>query len=122
MADEPLLRIERKDGIMLVTFAQPVALDSRRIEAMEQEFSRLLASADSQRIILDFASVQLIGSQALGVLLNVRRQLDETGGTLFISGVDPKLYRVFRVTQLDGLFEFFPDTESAIDRFGSQES
>lgn len=122
MADEPLLQIERKDGIALVTFAQPVALDSRRIEAMEQEFNQLLASTDSQQIILDFSSVQMIGSQALGVLLNVRRQLDETGGTLFISGVDPKLYRVFRVTQLDGLFEFFPDNESAVARFRSQES
>ncbi len=117
MADESLLQIERKEGVALVTFAQPVALDSRQIEAMEQEFSQLLASADSQRIVLDFSSVQLIGSQALGVLLNVRRQLDENGGTLLISGVDPKLYRVFRVTQLDGLFEFFPDTESAVARF-----
>jgi len=45
----------------------------------------------------------------------MRKRLKEFDGQLVISAIDPQLYRVFRITNLDRIFEFFPDRNAAIE-------
>jgi anti-anti-sigma factor len=51
----------------------------------------------------------------LGMLVDIWRRLGEKGGTVAISGIDPQLSRVFKITNLDKLFQFYPDRQSAVD-------
>ena len=48
------------------------------------------------------------------MLLNMRTKLTEFNGEVIIIGINPQLHRVFKITNLDKIFRFFPDVESAI--------
>jgi len=48
------------------------------------------------------------------MLLNIRTKLKELEGEVVISGIEPQLYRIFKITNLDKIFKFFSDKESAI--------
>jgi len=66
------------------------------------------------RVVFDFGQVRFFSSQLLGLLLEIRAQLAEYGGEVVISSVEPPLYRVFRITNLDKVFRFSRDKESAL--------
>lgn len=64
-------------------------------------------------VIADFEKVKFFSSQVIGMLVNIRSRLQKSGGDFLIAGINPQLYRVFRITKLDKIFRFFPDSESA---------
>jgi anti-anti-sigma factor len=63
--------------------------------------------------------VKFFSSQVLGLLLAMRTRLSSYGGQVIISAINPQLHRVFKITNLDQVFRFFPDAESAIDSLKS---
>jgi len=62
----------------------------------------------------DFHGVGFFSSQVLGLLLETRSRLQPTGGKVLVSAVSPSLLRVFRTTNLDRLFGFYPDRDAAV--------
>jgi anti-anti-sigma factor len=67
-----------------------------------------------RKLVIDFSQVRFFSSQVLGLLVDIWRRVKEFGGCLTISGIDPQLTRVFRITHLDKLFTFYENTDSAI--------
>jgi anti-sigma B factor antagonist len=67
-----------------------------------------------RRVVFDFKGVKFFSSRVLGMLLETRAALSSYGGQVFISSINPQLHRVFKITSLDQVFEFFPDVESAV--------
>jgi anti-anti-sigma factor len=51
----------------------------------------------------------------LGILLDARKKLSSYNGNIVISGINPQLYRVFKITNLDKIFRFYPDAQTATD-------
>jgi anti-anti-sigma factor len=50
----------------------------------------------------------------LGLLLDIRAKLQSHNGKVVISAINPQLHRVFKITNLDKIFAFFPNRESAV--------
>ena len=48
-----------------------------------------------------------------------RARMKTYEGGVVISGINPQLYRVFKITHLDRIFEFFPDRSSAVKSVGT---
>jgi anti-sigma B factor antagonist len=65
-------------------------------------------------MVFDFGNVKFFSSQVLGMLLDIRSKLEEYDGNIVISSIDPQLHRVFKITNLDSVFSFYPDKESAV--------
>ncbi len=85
-------------------------------EGIADACSKILDYIDKNNpklVIIDFEEVKFFSSQVLGMLLNLKGRLEKRGGKLLISSINPQLYRVFRITNLDKIFRFFPDRESA---------
>ena len=57
-------------------------------------------------ILLDFASVGLVSSKALGELIILDRVIKVASGRLRLCNVGPQVEEVFRVMGLDELFDF----------------
>ena len=70
------------------------------------------------KVVVDFECVKFFSSQVLGMLLAIRSKLKKYDGQVVISGINPQLYRVFRITNLDKLFSFFPDKDLAVKAVG----
>ena len=114
MAEKKHLTITQEQGVTFVDFSDATILDAYHIDQVSKELYALTNDQSMQKIVLDLATIKMLSSQTLGVFLNMRKKLSETDRTIAFAGVDPRLYRVFKVTNLQSLFEFFEDRSAAI--------
>ncbi len=118
MPPRPSLLVETIRGVTVVNFGDVSVLDSVHIDRIGQELYELVDRFDRRQLVLDFSGVRLLGSQALGVLLTLRKKLQAAKGRLVICGLRPDLRKVFSITKLEKLFKFEPDEEHALNVFG----
>ena len=112
--DKSHLVVTEQDGVTVVDFSESVILDAYHINEVSKELFSLIDMDGRSLIVLDFAVIKMISSQTLGVLLKMKNKLDKLNGKMAISGIDPRLYRVFKITNLQSVFDFFEDRESAV--------
>ena len=117
MPPRPSLLVETIRGVTVVNFGDVSILDSVHIDRIGQELYELVDRFDRRQLVLDFSGVRLLGSQALGVLLTLRKKLQAAKGRLVICGLRPDLRKVFSITKLEKLFKFEPDEEHALNVF-----
>lgn len=114
MPKQSNLNIEQQEGVSLVSFVTATMLDSYHVQEVTSELYDLVEKEGHTKIVIDLSSVKMISSQALSVLLNLRKKSGDIGGKIVISGIDPQLYRVFKITHLQKLFDFYSDNEQAV--------
>jgi anti-sigma B factor antagonist len=98
----------------VVAFNSVSLSEPEAIAAVSRQVNEFVGQNRPGCIIFDFTMVKFFSSQVLGLLLDIRAKLKEYEGEVLISGINPQLYRVFKITNLDKLFRFFPDKEAAI--------
>ncbi len=104
--------MKQKTGI--VAFKSPSISDVDEIAAVSEQIKEFINNNRPKRLIFDFERVKFFSSQVLGLLLDIRAKLADYNGEVVISAINPQLHRVFRITNLDKIFSFFKDRESAI--------
>jgi anti-anti-sigma factor len=60
------------------------------------------------QLVLDLSDVRYFSSAVLSKLINLKRRVAGVGGRFTIQHVQPELLEVFRVTNLDHVFEMAP--------------
>lgn len=105
-------------GIAIVGFKATTMSNPEGITAVSGEIDKIIEEKHPELMVIDFSQVKFFSSQVLGVLLNARAKLKALDGKVVISAIEPRLYRVFKITNLDKIFEFFPDIESAVAAAG----
>jgi anti-anti-sigma factor len=73
---------------------------------------------DHRKLVLDFVAVRFMSSQALGVLLQLKRAVDVVHGRIVIAGIRPDLHKVFKITNLNKLFTFVDEMDKGLAEFG----
>jgi len=117
MNEESQLTVTQQDGVSLVNFREASVLDAYHVGLVSKDLYALIEKQGLRKLVLDLSSIKMLSSQTLGVLLNMRQKLDQLGGKMVLSGIDPRLYRVFKITHLKDLFEFYETNEEAIASF-----
>jgi anti-sigma B factor antagonist len=105
----------------VVTFMAACLSDVEGIMSASNEIKEFISKNCPARLIFDFAGVKFFSSQVLGLLLDIRAKMQAHGGEVMISAINPQLHRVFKITNLDKIFKFFPDKESAMTATGPQD-
>ena len=54
----------------------------------------------------------------LGVLIRMQKRAGAIKGRVAILGLQPDLYKVFKITRLDKLFDFYDKEDDAMKSFG----
>ena len=108
------IEITNHSGAGVVAFKSASVSDVEGIAAASEQIKEFVKLNKPSRLIFDFEHVKFFSSQVLGLLLDIRKLLDTYKGNVVISGINPQLHRVFRITNLDKIFTFFQDRESAI--------
>lgn len=111
------LLVQRYKDVTVVNFQNARVLDSENIELMGRSLMDLVSRQDNRKLVLDFGSVKFMSSQALGVLVQLKRSMDAVRGTVVIAGLRPDLYKVFKITNLHKLFKFHDDLDRALGEF-----
>jgi anti-sigma B factor antagonist len=115
MTEESQLLIDQDGEVTVVGFSEPTLLNAYHVNESAKELYHLIEKQGHRWIVLDLSSIKMLSSQTLGVFLNTRHKLEQVGGKIVISGIDPKLSRVFKITNLESVFEFFTDMSLAVE-------
>lgn len=113
----PLIHCEAtaETSLAMITFTSPV-LTAQQNEQLTDELVAIAKLKQFNNFILDLSSIRMISSQTLSVFLTLRKKI-EGRGKVVLSGIDPGLYRVFKITGLHNLFSFYKNREEAIQSF-----
>jgi len=113
------VQITQDGKAVVVAFAMASITDAKVIATASKMIREALDACRPARVVYDFAGVNFFSSQVLGLLLETRSRLQATGGKVVITAVSPPLHRVFKTTNLDKIFEFFPNRRAAIEAIGT---
>ncbi|WP_100374539.1 STAS domain-containing protein [Bacillus sp. FJAT-45037] len=64
-----------------------------------------LAQQENKRIVVEMSNVQYIDSTGLGIFVGILKLADANGGSLVLTGVTDRVYRLFAITGLDEVIE-----------------
>ena len=111
------LLVEPYKDVTVVSFQNVSVLDSANIEALGRNLLDLVEKQDSRKLILEFSAVRFMSSQALGVLLQLKKAMDPVKGKIVIAGIRPELHKVFKITNLHKMFTFHDNLDKALGEF-----
>jgi anti-anti-sigma factor len=114
MADEIGLEIAIEANSTVVAFKSASLSDVDGLTSASEQIKEFIEQNKPKRLVFDFEGVKFFSSQVLGLLLDIRSKLSEHEGEVVISAINPQLHRVFKITNLDKVFKFFPNKESAL--------
>ncbi|MHC4618612.1 MAG: STAS domain-containing protein [Planctomycetota bacterium] len=114
MTEKAGVEISTQNNGAVVAFRNPVVNNVEEIAAASQEICEFVDQDRPKKVVFDFERVKFFSSQVLGLLLDIRAKLNAYQGEVLISAINPQLHRVFKITNLDKIFKFVPDTRSAV--------
>ena len=120
MANEIAIETTMETNVGVVAFKSASMTDVQGIADANDEIREFVGQNRPSTLVFDFEQVKFFSSQVLGLLLDIRAKLAAYEGKVVISAINPQLHRVFRITNLDKIFRFFPDLESAIKRANAE--
>ena len=114
MENNSEIEITQFEGMTVVAFRSASLGDIEQLRMISKEIDEYIEAEMPRRLVVDFEGVKFFSSQVLGLLLDIRAKMQSFNGEVVISAINPQLHRVFKITNLDKIFRFFPDRESAI--------
>jgi len=114
MDEEQGVEVTNEAGVAVVVFKSASISEVDMITAASNQIKTFIDENKPDKIIFDFDGVKFFSSQVLGLLLDIRAKIKSNDGEVVISAINPQLHRVFKITNLDKVFRFFPDKQSAI--------
>jgi anti-sigma B factor antagonist len=108
------LDISSQADVVIISFRQTSIEGITGVENAADILRSMIREQKPRKMVIDFSQVRFFSSQMLGLLVDLWRRMKEIGGALTISGINPQLTRVFRITHLDKLFEFYENTDLAV--------
>jgi len=104
--------------ITVVNFNESAILDTVQVQQIGEELYELVDGQARRKLILDFSNVKFLSSSALGVLITLRKKADEIKGQVLLCSLRPDLRKIFKITNLEKLFEFHETEEKALNALG----
>lgn len=111
---EPLL-VDRSDSYSeeVLTFSGPLTASNGAVfeNAMRRE-------EPADLVILDLSEVPYVDSAGLGLLVSAYVSRQKAGRKMILSGINPRVQKLFEVTRVSDLFLIFSTPEEAIAALG----
>ncbi len=109
---KPLLTYETMDGVTVGTVVGTSMLDGLCVTAFGNQALEFVRDKPGLHLLLSFKNVTYMTSQGLTELLRINDAVRKQGGSLRVCDVNPQIFRVFQITNLDRLFSIH-DSETA---------
>ena len=118
MADaESHLMVRKQESVNVIEFADRKILEELSIREIEEELFSLVSKSPAIKLLLDFSNVEHLSSAALGMLINLQKEVGKQNGALKLSNINPQIYEVFKITRLSKLFDIHDRADQAIAKF-----
>ncbi len=111
MESKEKILVENGTDVMIVTFEEETILEDQQIRKLERALLPIIRKSPHKRLVLNFAKVKFMSSAFLGLLVKVHKRVIEAGGHLQLFNLDPKIQKVFEITQLVKVFDIVRSDE-----------
>jgi anti-sigma B factor antagonist len=90
-------------------------MSSLELDRIAAALYRLVDEQHRRRLLLDFAKVQYVSSQAIGMLMALRKKLTlQKGDALILCAVSPALMQLIKITGLDRVLTIKPQLADVV--------
>ena len=111
----PNIGIEYAEEAVIITFTDRKILEEKDIRSLQESIMSVVDQSEDIRLILDFANVEFLSSAVLGLLIRISKHVLDRKGQLRLCNISPKIYEVFKITQLTKVFDIHTDAQSALE-------
>ncbi len=111
-----MLKAERSNGVIVCSFELANKLNSSNSDALKKKAGDHF-EVPGTRLIIDLGNISFIDSSGFGALLSLLRRAKNGSGILRICNVTPGVMKVFRLLQLDKIFEIYNTREECLESF-----
>ena len=110
------MAVEQKSDVRIVRIREP----KLTYPALSSFFAevRQLVEDGARKLLIDLRPVTYIDSASIGCLMDIRRMLDERGGLLKLSSLQPRVETMISMTGVSKIVEVHGDEASALSAFG----
>ena len=116
------LDVSEVGEVTVVRFRDQRITEDCNIGKLGEELFHLVEGEHRKKLVVSLASVDLMTSAALGILITLRKKAAARGGHLKLSDMGPEIANVFSVTRLDSLFDIEKDAAHAVAGFQAASS
>ena len=88
------------------------------VQEFGSEMSSLVENDKPAKLLLNFSTVEYLGSPVLGRLVTLERKLKTLGGA-WLSNIRPSIYEILAIVKLDRLFDVKDDEADALAAFSA---
>jgi anti-sigma B factor antagonist len=113
------LDIAIEGNAAIASFKSTCISDVEEITNASAQVKQYIEANRPRRMVFDFDGVKFFSSQVLGLLLEARARLESHSGQVAITSLSPQLQRVFKITNLDKIFNLYPDRAAALGQTAS---
>lgn len=119
MDEKAGVEITSAGSLAVVAFKSASISRLEEVAVASKQIKKFIDESHPNKLIFDFDGVKFFSSPVLGLLLEIRAKVQTYNGEVVISAINPQLHRVFKITNLDKIFRFFADKESAVKTTGT---
>jgi len=105
MHSKDKINVEIGTDVTIVTFEEENILEDQQIRKLERALLPVIRDNQQKRLVLNFAKVKFMSSAFLGLLVKMHKRVIEADGHLQLYNLDPKIQKVFEITQLVKVFD-----------------
>jgi len=102
---DPMLKVEYGTEVSIVTFDDQHILEDQQIKKLDQALKPVIERNLNKQLVLNFEHVRFMSSAFLGLLVKAHKRVIDNGGRLQLMNLDPKIRKVFEITQLVKVFD-----------------
>jgi len=84
---------------------------------LADELETCLHQSETPKIIVDMKKVPFINSAALGIFLNIFREVDKRNGRFGLCSITSDVDNLLEITKLGSILEVFKNPDDALDSF-----
>lgn len=104
--------VEQDDEVVTFTIKEPI-LDSTNAPDVKSELL-ILCQPTVRALLIDLSMVHFCDSQGLSSLLLAHRQMKDNEGFVILVGVQEQVRNLFKISQIEYLFEFQATVSEAV--------
>ena len=109
-----LYKHSKAGTVNVVDLTLPHTLDIEEFDRLNESILELIRGEPEGQWVLDLSQLSYMGSAALGLLVNLRQQIKQSGGRLVLCGLSPQLVHIFKTCCMERLFRIVKSRKDAV--------
>jgi anti-sigma B factor antagonist len=114
MAD--LFQVSVVGVVQVIRLELPEALDSGEFDRLNESVLGVIGKQPAGGWVVDLSALEYAGSSVLGLLVNIRQRVKQSGGRLVICGLSNLLIQIFKTCSLERMFVVRKSLDEAVAR------